>query len=205
MHTTGSAFALDLASSLESACAYHLCTESAFRVSSTRVDILTVVDKVGINESASSGRDESSLYWDDFALDTQVISRATSLQIGQSLWIYKAKTMIYNISLLGLISLDNMIYNSKTLKEFATPDIMCQPWCIQYPELEQAQSYELKSELIHLLPKFHGLSREDPHKHLKEFHVACSTTRQHGIPKDYIKMKAFPFSLDRAAKDWLYL
>ncbi|RDX82974.1 hypothetical protein CR513_36163, partial [Mucuna pruriens] len=31
--------------------------------------------------------------------------------------------------------------------------------------------YELKSGLIHLLPKFHGLTREDPHKHLKEFHV----------------------------------
>ncbi|RDY13312.1 hypothetical protein CR513_01779, partial [Mucuna pruriens] len=26
-----------------------------------------------------------------------------------------------------------------------------------------------------------------------------------GIPEDYIKMKAFPFSLDGAAKDWLYL
>ncbi|RDY06734.1 putative mitochondrial protein, partial [Mucuna pruriens] len=33
----------------------------------------------------------------------------------------------------------------------------------------QAQSYELKSGLIHLLPKFHGLAGEDPHKHLKEF------------------------------------
>ncbi|RDY06103.1 hypothetical protein CR513_09963, partial [Mucuna pruriens] len=26
-----------------------------------------------------------------------------------------------------------------------------------------------------------------------------------GIPEDYIKMKAFPFSLDGIAKDWLYL
>ncbi|RDY03761.1 hypothetical protein CR513_12622, partial [Mucuna pruriens] len=38
---------------------------------------------------------------------------------------------------------------------------------------------------------------EDPHKNLKEFHV--------GIPKDYIKMKAFPFSLDGVAKDcWFF-
>ncbi|RDX84926.1 hypothetical protein CR513_33960, partial [Mucuna pruriens] len=63
--------------------------------------------------------------------------------------------------------------------------------------VEPAQIYELKSGLIHLLPKFHGLPGEDPHKHLKEFHV--------GISEDYIKMKAFPFSLDGAAKDWLYL
>ncbi|RDX68920.1 hypothetical protein CR513_52033, partial [Mucuna pruriens] len=86
---------------------------------------------------------------------------------------------------------------NRTLKELATPDVVYQPWCIQYPQLEPAQTYELKSGLIHLLPKFHGLAGEDPHKHLKEFHV--------GIPEDYIKMKAFPFSLDGAAKDWLYL
>ncbi|RDY07930.1 hypothetical protein CR513_07891, partial [Mucuna pruriens] len=61
------------------------------------------------------------------------------------------------------------------------------------------------SDLIHLLSKFHGHAGEGPHKHLKEFHVACSTMRMQGIPEDYIKMKAFPFSLDVATKDWLYL
>ncbi|RDX93811.1 hypothetical protein CR513_23879, partial [Mucuna pruriens] len=90
--------------------------------------------------------------------------------------------------------------NGRTLKELATPDVVYQPWCIQYPQLEPAQTYELKSGLIHLLPKFHCLVREDPHKHLKEFHVVCSTMRPSGILEDYIKMKAFPFSLDGAAK-----
>ncbi|RDY12549.1 hypothetical protein CR513_02643, partial [Mucuna pruriens] len=84
--------------------------------------------------------------------------------------------------------------NERTLKELATPNVVYQPWCIQYPQLELAQTYELKSGLIHLLPKFQGLTGEDPHKHLKEFHV-------HGILEDYIKMNAFPFSLDGAAKD----
>ncbi|RDX63183.1 Retrovirus-related Pol polyprotein from transposon 17.6, partial [Mucuna pruriens] len=55
--------------------------------------------------------------------------------------------------------------------------LVYQPWCIQYPQLEPAQTYELKSGLIHLLPKFHGLAGEDPHKHLKEFHVVCCTMR----------------------------
>ncbi|RDY06043.1 hypothetical protein CR513_10039, partial [Mucuna pruriens] len=87
--------------------------------------------------------------------------------------------------------------NDITLKELATPDMVYQPWYIQYSQLEPIQSYELKSGLIHLFPKFHGLAREDPYKYLKEFHV--------GIPEDYIKMKAFSFSLDGAAKDWLYL
>ncbi|RDX79554.1 hypothetical protein CR513_40018, partial [Mucuna pruriens] len=57
------------------------------------------------------------------------------------------------------------------LKELATSDVVYQPWYIQYPQLEPAQSYELKSGLIHLLPKFHGFAGEDSHKHLKEFHV----------------------------------
>ncbi|RDX67693.1 hypothetical protein CR513_53393, partial [Mucuna pruriens] len=101
--------------------------------------------------------------------------------------------------------LEQMENNDRTLKELATPDVVYQHWCIQYPQLDPAQSYELKFGLIHLLPKFHGLAREDPHKHLKEFHVVCSTMRLQGIQKDYIKMKTFSFSLDGAANDWLYL
>ncbi|RDX68648.1 hypothetical protein CR513_52339, partial [Mucuna pruriens] len=46
-----------------------------------------------------------------------------------------------------------------------------------YPQLEPTQSYELKYGLMNLLPKFHGLVGEDPHKHLKEFHVVCSIMR----------------------------
>ncbi|RDX97541.1 hypothetical protein CR513_19680, partial [Mucuna pruriens] len=48
-------------------------------------------------------------------------------------------------------SLDKMDNNDRTLKELATLDVMYQPWCIQYPQLEQAQSYELKSGLIHVV------------------------------------------------------
>ncbi|RDX96468.1 hypothetical protein CR513_20866, partial [Mucuna pruriens] len=73
----------------------------------------------------------------------------------------------------------SMENNDRTLKELATPDVVYQSWCIQCPPLEPTQSYELKSNLIHLLPKFHGLVGEDPNKHLKEFHVVCSTMRPH--------------------------
>ncbi|RDX90316.1 hypothetical protein CR513_27846, partial [Mucuna pruriens] len=89
--------------------------------------------------------------------------------------------------------LDPIENNDRTLKELAKPD------------LEPAQSYELKSVLIHLFPKFHDLAGEDLHKHLKEFHLVCSTMRPHGIPKDYINIKAFMFFLNGTAKDWLYL
>jgi len=58
---------------------------------------------------------------------------------------------------------------------------------------------ELKFDLIHLLPKFHGLAGEDPHKHLKEFHTVCTTMRPavHGVHEmttsyavDHAQMKA---------------
>jgi len=70
-------------------------------------------------------------------------------------------------------NVDMMADNNRTLKEWATPDVVYQPWCIQYPETEV--SYELNSGLTHLMPRFQGLVGEDPHKHLKEFHVVCST------------------------------
>ncbi|KAI9108566.1 hypothetical protein K1719_020450 [Acacia pycnantha] len=66
-----------------------------------------------------------------------------------------------------------------TLKELGAPDVNYQPLCIQYPNL--AANFELKSGLIHLLPKFHGLAGECPIKHLKEFHVVCkdNETKSH--------------------------
>ncbi|XP_024035604.1 uncharacterized protein LOC112096411 [Citrus clementina] len=73
---------------------------------------------------------------------------------------------------------------------------------IQYVDLEV--NFELKSGLIHLLPKFHGFAGEDPHKHLKEFHVVCSSMRPQGVTEEQIKLRAFPFSVDGLAKDWLY-
>ncbi|RDX71677.1 hypothetical protein CR513_48953, partial [Mucuna pruriens] len=76
---------------------------------------------------------------------------------------------------------EQMENNDRTLKELATSD------------LKPTQFYELKSGLIHLLPKFHSLVGENMHKHLKEFHMVCSTMRPHGIPEN------------GATKDWLYL
>ena len=71
--------------------------------------------------------------------------------------------------------------------------------CIEVPNIEVA--FELRSELIHLLPKFRGLAGEDPHKHLKEFHVLCSSMKPQGVSEEQIKLRAFPFSLEGLAKD----
>ena len=57
--------------------------------------------------------------------------------------------------------------DQRTLRELAAPDINYNGMCIDYDDV--AAPFELKSGLIHLLPKFSGLAGEDPHKHLKEF------------------------------------
>ena len=91
---------------------------------------------------------------------------------------------------------------NRTLKELAAQDLNYQPLGIVYPE--QGGDFELKSGLLHHLPKFHGLSGEDPHKHLKQFHVICVTMKPQGVTEEQIKLRAFPFSLEGAAKDWFF-
>jgi len=90
----------------------------------------------------------------------------------------------------------------RTLREMVAPDFTYESFCIQYPD--EDVPYVLKTGLIHLLPKFHSLAGEDPHKHLKEFHIVCSTMKPPDVQEDHIFLKAFPHSLEGVAKDWLY-
>ncbi|KAL0444838.1 UNVERIFIED_CONTAM: hypothetical protein Slati_2206500 [Sesamum latifolium] len=96
-----------------------------------------------------------------------------------------------------------MAQNSeRTINEMTSLDLNQQPLCIEYPTLDV--DFELKSGLIHLLSTFRGLAGDDPHKHLKEFHVVCSGMRPQGVTEEQVKLRAFPFSLGEKAKDWLY-
>jgi hypothetical protein len=64
-------------------------------------------------------------------------------------------------------------------------------------------NFKLKFGFIHLLPIFNGLTEEDPHTHLKEFHMVCIDMKLHRVDEEQVKLKAFPFSLKGAAKVWL--
>ncbi|KAL4365965.1 hypothetical protein AHAS_Ahas07G0158800 [Arachis hypogaea] len=89
-----------------------------------------------------------------------------------------------------------------TLHEQGAPDIVLQPLQARYPNLDP--NCELKSSLINLLPKYHGFPGQDPIRHLKNFQVACSTTRRHGADEVAIMVFAFPFSFEAQAKTWFY-
>ncbi|CAN6543412.1 unnamed protein product [Malus baccata var. baccata] len=92
--------------------------------------------------------------------------------------------------------------DNHTLRELATPNTNQQPLCITYPNAEGG--FELKSGLIHYLPKFHGFSTEDANKHLMEFHVLCSGMRLANVDDEQVKLRAFPFTLEAKAKELLY-
>ncbi|KAF7802818.1 uncharacterized protein G2W53_041929 [Senna tora] len=87
----------------------------------------------------------------------------------------------------------------KTLREHAAPQVNQAPLCIATPTLQAP--LELKTGLIHLLPKFRRLMNEDPYQHLKVFHVVFSSMKPERVTEEQIKLRAFPFSLDGAAKE----
>ncbi|KAM2821949.1 hypothetical protein COP1_037985 [Malus domestica] len=100
-----------------------------------------------------------------------------------------------------------MAQDNRTIKELSASGLdNAAPLCIQYPAAAQGKTeeFELKSSLLHHIPKYHGLSMEDPNKHLKEFEVVCSSMTPINVDESILKMKAFPFSLMEKAKDWLY-
>ena len=60
--------------------------------------------------------------------------------------------------------------NHRTFKKLVAVNVSYLSLCINY--LIDDASFELKFELIHLLPRFHGLAGKDPYKFLKEFWFA---------------------------------
>ncbi|XP_051133001.1 uncharacterized protein LOC127252731 [Andrographis paniculata] len=92
----------------------------------------------------------------------------------------------------------------RTLRELAAPNLTQQHLCITYPTVDSNSIFELKSGLIHLLPFFHGLSGEEPHKHLQEFDVVCTSMKPQGVTEDQIKFCVLTFPLKDTAKDWLF-
>ncbi|CAN6573179.1 unnamed protein product [Malus baccata var. baccata] len=73
-----------------------------------------------------------------------------------------------------------MAADNRTIKELSALGLAnVAPLCIQYPLAAQGKTneFELKSSLLHHIPKYHGLSMEDPNKHLKEFEVFFPISR----------------------------
>jgi len=89
-----------------------------------------------------------------------------------------------------------VVERQQTLKELAAPNMENQPLCIN---IDNNVNFKRKSGFIHLLPTFNGLAGEDPHTHIKEFHMVCVGMKPNGVDEEQVKLKTFPFSLKGAA------
>ena len=92
--------------------------------------------------------------------------------------------------------------DSKTLRELFSPITTNPPSCIVLPTTTAAH-FELKPQIIHLLPTFYGLDKEDPYMHVKDFLEICATCKFQNFTDDSVHLRLFPFSLKDKAKAWL--
>src|SRR4051812_37003829 len=72
----------------------------------------------------------------------------------------------------------------RTWTQLAVPNVNYNGSCIDYPAADAP--FELENGLTHLLSRFNGFAGENPHKHLKEFHVVCSAPSEPSL-EDIVK------------------
>jgi hypothetical protein len=67
-------------------------------------------------------------------------------------------------------------------------------------------NFELKPALINMVQEnpFSGKPNEDVNAHLQHFLEVCRTFTIRGVTDDAIRLRLFPFSLLRKAKQWFY-
>ncbi|KAH9612651.1 hypothetical protein KSS87_018185 [Heliosperma pusillum] len=97
-----------------------------------------------------------------------------------------------------------MAGETPTLMELIAPGLIAQPLYITFSAVDDGVTLELKLGFIHHLPQFNGTSIEDPNKHLLDFLTVCTGMKPSSVSDEQLQWQAFPFSLKRNGKDWMY-
>ena len=74
---------------------------------------------------------------------------------------------------------------------------------ILLPTLGAAANFELRHGFLQMIEsnQFHGTDSEDPVAHLKRFLQLTGTINVQNMPTEYVRLDAFPFSLNGKAWD----
>ena len=88
-----------------------------------------------------------------------------------------------------------------SLKQMLMPTRSSTASCLVPPA--DSATFNFKPGVINLLPTFHGLERENPYTHIREFEDVCATCRDGKTSNETIHLNLFPFSLKDRAKVWL--
>jgi len=67
------------------------------------------------------------------------------------------------------------------------------PSCIQLLSVGE-HNFELKTQFINILPKFHGLESEDAYFFIKEFEEVCLMMKIKYLVNDSIRLRFVPFA-----------
>ncbi|XP_061340962.1 uncharacterized protein LOC133287381 [Gastrolobium bilobum] len=97
-----------------------------------------------------------------------------------------------------------MVDEELPIAEYAIPSLDGVIPGIVQPGVEG--NFDLKPGMIQLLQsmtQYHGLPKEDPHKHITKFMKISDTFSVHGVSTDAMRMRLFPFSLAGAAEEWV--
>ena len=78
------------------------------------------------------------------------------------------------------------------MKNYYNPGAYEQRQGVHYPDL--GLNFELKPAFLSLLPTFKGMPNKDPYDHIEEFEKVCDTISIDGVPKDAIRLRAFPYT-----------
>ena len=62
----------------------------------------------------------------------------------------------------------------------------------------------MKSEMIRLLPVYHGVESDNPYSFMRDFEDVCSGFLSTGSPLHIICLVLFPFALKEKAKIWFH-
>ena len=89
----------------------------------------------------------------------------------------------------------------QSMRDRMHPPRISAPSCI-VPSIEQLV---IKPHIVPLLPTLHGMERENPYAHIKEFEEVCNTFQEGGASIDLMCLKLFPFTLKVKAKFGLIL
>ena len=107
----------------------------------------------------------------------------------------------HNVMRIIFIMITSMCTNPLNSRDYLQPTRSSAPSCIIFPT--NANNFYFKSDMISLLPKFHGLDSENQYLHFKELEEVCSTFYDQSCNEETIRLKLFAFSLKDKAKTWL--
>ncbi|KAM0067764.1 putative retrotransposon gag domain-containing protein [Helianthus debilis subsp. tardiflorus] len=84
------------------------------------------------------------------------------------------------------------------------PTIANNPSPAVIPQLQGGRSFEVRTQSISSLPKFHGHAHEETYLHIAAYDARCNTISSQGFSVDDVKLVLFQFTLEDKAQQWFH-